>query len=140
MNSEIHGFLLKEHFPSLCSTAPSLTIPRAEVWVLQGASFSAALLWPPSPSQVAAEKVSSKSASFAPWWKFGILQEVIFGCQTASFFPNNSPVSGGIHDLLKARMVFLRFNPPYHCLKFLVLLLGMCAGGSPGVSKKDVRV
>lgn len=82
LNSDFHEFLLKQDSLSLGSPAPPIPdLGLGPGLALQGALFSAALLWPPSPPQVAAEKVPLKS--LAPWWTFSILQEGIFGCATA---------------------------------------------------------
>lgn len=81
----------------LCPIPSSLQ----SLWALQGALFSAALLWPPSPSQVLLGRLclSTELRPSPPGGKFGVLQEMILGFQTHLFSPTVSLVSGGIHEL-----------------------------------------
>ena len=119
LNPEVRRFLLEPKTPSAWAVQPYLST-QGPALALQGEPFSAALLWPRSPSQVAAEKVPLKSAGLRPPPPGGncvYYKKRSLVVQPQLFSP--SPlVSGGTHDLLKAGKVSRRFNPLFHCLKF----------------------
>ena len=99
--------------PSLSAQGPGRAV--------RGAPLSAALWWPRSASQAAAEKVPVQSPGLGP----SLLVEIAFmrrsklDCSPAS--PRIPPwplLPRGSQELLKAEKVFLRFQPLCDCLSF----------------------